>query len=364
MFYSNFDTIKYNTTTSIDAVFNTETWFSQLFGFVESQVNFDQIKENFVVQNVDAGNNVTLLSKCNNRSFHVGNFTTPSLKTLHDSVGNISQSGKILKITHIITKDILSEHSRNPGALFQVASQFNCLEMMNPRNTPELGITIYEYDNTQGPSCALACASSTLYRNYLVSFQDGSNNQYIGQTKNVQINNFDEVEKVLGVPYFCYENGYIFSTKNDLTALNLIIDQYQDQIMDVLKFGVTFNTEVSFTKCFVEPNEKILVSQIFCSAISCSYSGIPNTYWELLARLVLKSCYKATLLAAILNHRNGGSNKVFLTFIGGGAFGNKLEWITDAINYATDSVRNADLDIYICHYGRYNDAAISQIFTR
>ena len=185
----------------------------------------------------------------------MGNFTTPSLKTLHDSVGNISQSGKILKITHIITKDILSEHSRNPGALFQVASQFNCLEMMNPRNTPELGITIYEYDNTQGPSCALACASSTLYRNYLVSFQDGSNNQYIGQTKNVQINNFDEVEKVLGVPYFCYENGYIFSTKNDLTALNLIIDQYQDQIMDVLKFGVTFNTEVSFTKCFVEPNE-------------------------------------------------------------------------------------------------------------
>ena len=44
MFYSNFDTIKYNTTTSIDAVVNTETWFSQLFGFVESQVNFDQNK--------------------------------------------------------------------------------------------------------------------------------------------------------------------------------------------------------------------------------------------------------------------------------------------------------------------------------
>ena len=77
MFYSNFDTIKYNTTTSIDAVVNTETWFSQLFGFVESQVNFDQINfDHFVVQNIDAGNNVTLLSKCNNRSFHVGNFTT------------------------------------------------------------------------------------------------------------------------------------------------------------------------------------------------------------------------------------------------------------------------------------------------
>ena len=340
-----------------------KTWFSNLFGFTEGKVNFKKIKENFTVSEKD--NNTTLLCKHNNRSFQIGNFSTPSLKELQDDVGHIKKKDKVLRIHHMITTDILSEHSKNPGALFQVASQFNCLEMINPRNTPELGITIYEYDNTQGPSCALACASSTLYRNYLVPIKinnsTGGIKTHIGQTEKVQINNFEDVEKVLKVPYFWNENGYLYSTTKDLSALNLIIGDYQDQIMNHLKFGVCYNTEVCFTKRFVQSRKKVLVSQIFCSAISCSYSGIPVDYWEPLARLILKSCYKATLLAGILNHRYGGSNKVFLTFIGGGAFGNKLEWITDAINYAIDSVRHANLDIYICHYGVFNDDVISQI---
>jgi hypothetical protein len=56
---------------------------------------------------------------------------------------------------------------RNAGSVFQVASQFNCLEMVNPTRTPEDGITSYCYDKTQGPACAIACPAATLYRNYL-----------------------------------------------------------------------------------------------------------------------------------------------------------------------------------------------------
>ena len=57
--------------------------------------------------------------------------------------------------------------------------------------------------------------------------------------------------------------------------------------------------------------------------------------------------------------------KVFRTLIvDDGEKTNELEWFTDSINYATDTVRNAYLDIYTCYYGRYNDAAISQIFIR
>ena len=44
----------------------------------------------------------------------------------------------------------------NRGALFQVASQFNMLEMVGPRVTPEEGVTRYEHDRTQGPACAMA----------------------------------------------------------------------------------------------------------------------------------------------------------------------------------------------------------------
>jgi hypothetical protein len=43
----------------------------------------------------------------------------------------------------------------NAGALFQVASQFNLLEMVSPSVTPEDGVTRYQDDHTQGPACAI-----------------------------------------------------------------------------------------------------------------------------------------------------------------------------------------------------------------
>ncbi len=44
----------------------------------------------------------------------------------------------------------------NAGSLFQVASQFNLLEMVSPNVTPEQGVGRYENDRTQGPACAIA----------------------------------------------------------------------------------------------------------------------------------------------------------------------------------------------------------------
>jgi hypothetical protein len=37
------------------------------------------------------------------------------------------------------------------GATFQVASQFNMLEMTSPKIIPEAGVARYELDPTQGP---------------------------------------------------------------------------------------------------------------------------------------------------------------------------------------------------------------------
>eukprot|EP01045_Picozoa_sp_COSAG04_P042458 COSAG04_NODE_13423_length_606_cov_210.532544_1_plen_48_part_10 len=48
--------------------------------------------------------------------------------------------------------------------MFQVASQFNCLEMVSPGDQPEAGITRYALDHTQGPVCAMACPAGTVYR--------------------------------------------------------------------------------------------------------------------------------------------------------------------------------------------------------
>ena len=66
----------------------------------------------------------------------------------------------------------------NAGSLFQVASQFNLLEMVSPSVTPEQGVGIYENDHTQGPSCAIAAGAGTIYRNYFASI-----NGQIGQSE-------------------------------------------------------------------------------------------------------------------------------------------------------------------------------------
>ena len=52
----------------------------------------------------------------------------------------------------------MHQASEYSGALFQVASQFNALEMTGFEVTPEHGVTRYMHDRTQGPACAIAAA--------------------------------------------------------------------------------------------------------------------------------------------------------------------------------------------------------------
>jgi hypothetical protein len=64
------------------------------------------------------------------------------------------------------------------------------------------------------------------------------------------------------------------------------------------------------------------VTQVYASALPVAYSRIPAAEWSGLASLVLEAAYEATLLAGLLNAARGGSARVLLTRLGGGAFGN------------------------------------------
>jgi hypothetical protein len=59
--------------------------------------------------------------------------------------------------------------------------------------------------------------------------------------------------------------------------------------------------------------------------------------------LVLEAAYEATMLAAVLNKQRGASNVVLLTLLGGGAFGNKAEWINAAIRRALAMMSSSGL---------------------
>ena len=138
-------------------------WFVSLFGVAEKKIKAAPHK---VLQITHGGTN--LKSLANGAEYAIGSFSTPSLKELRARTQGIVDKlpGKLR--VQFIFGDVseLHRHKQARHALFQVASQFNCLEMADPRRVPEDGITDYVKDKTQGPACSIACGPATAYRNY------------------------------------------------------------------------------------------------------------------------------------------------------------------------------------------------------
>jgi hypothetical protein len=83
-----------------------------------------------------------------------------------------------------------------------------------------------------------------------------------------------------------------------------------------------------------------------------AYTTLPDEAWEPLARLILEAAYEATFSAAVLNAEASGNHDLFLTLLGGGAFGNRLEWIMDAIERSIDLFSLSGLKVSIVSHGR------------
>ena len=65
---------------------------------------------------------------------------------------------------------------------------------------------------------------------------------------------------------------------------------------------------------------------------------------------MLEAAYEATLLAGLLNAARGASNRVLLTRLGGGAFGNLDDWIDAGMLRTLWLVRNHALAVEIVSY--------------
>ncbi|MCR9160494.1 MAG: hypothetical protein ACE37F_27750 [Nannocystaceae bacterium] len=320
-------------------------WFEQLFGFPETGPA--HTRSMFTLEGT------TLTSRANGRSFDVGRFETPPLQSLRARAG--SPTGPA-RVTHEAIGDVLELHADpgNADALFQVASQLNCLEFADPREVPEDGITGYADDPTQGPACALAAAAATVYRNDFVPI-----GEQLGQTRDRQLDNMADARALLGDPdaFVTVRNGYAFSEPDRLRGAAQALQRVgREAFIDAMRIGVQSGVQVTFAKRFVEPEAPARVNQAFCSALSCGYDRSPREAWAPLATAVLDAAYEATLLAARAGVREGTcSGKVWLTFLGGGAFGNDPQWIADAIARALRVAGDASLDIHIAHHRRVDE---------
>src|SRR5262245_29840389 len=150
-------------------------WFEQLTGFPEE--SSQQVRANIVI----AGK--TLKSLVNGKEWIYGQLETPSLAELRKRVAaSDHKRGKLLLREVVASVQDLHTDQANAGSLFQVASQFNLLEMVAPSVGPESGVGIYENDHTQGPACAIAAGAGTIYRNYFVNVRG-----QVGQSSSNQI---------------------------------------------------------------------------------------------------------------------------------------------------------------------------------
>ncbi|MCI5160632.1 MAG: hypothetical protein D3917_01130 [Candidatus Electrothrix sp. AX5] len=317
------------------------TWFEDLTGFPEE--NPEQVRSNLSLEGS------TLTSKANGRELICGCLETPTLAELRKRLPSVKRGTRKITIRELVADtQALHADPANAGKLFQVASQFNLLEMVSPKVTPEQGVGIYERDFTQGPACAIAAGAGTIYRNYFAPV-----NGRVGQAADNQIDCLVDIGKALGntdnrLWRMC--NGYALPARDGLVEISNRLRSLREDELDglrrLLRIGIQWDTQVTLG------SSSHLVSQAYCSALPVAYSAFSVGLWQHFARLVLEASYEATICAAILNRENTGNNNVYLTLIGGGAFGNEAEWIIDSIKRVLTLYADYNINVVMVSYGR------------
>jgi hypothetical protein len=191
-----------------------QSWFERLTGFVEQ--DYQSTRDRLEVVGRE------LRSRVNACSYGIGELELVSLRSLRERAASIAGLPGRLKVRNV-RGDVGQMHHlpEYSGALFQVASQFNLLEMVSPDVTPEQGVTGYEHDKTQGPACAVAAGAATIYRNYFVPVGSG-----FGQTSGQQLDGLAEIGTTLAVALgqpldslWTMRNGYALCSSRGLRAI-------------------------------------------------------------------------------------------------------------------------------------------------
>lgn len=326
------------------------SWFDRITGFAEGPYAQTQARLRVIDGRLQSGTG--------GPGHAVGTLDFVTLDTLRDRARGVQVPGRLTLGS--VEGDVrrLHRHPENARAVFQVASQFNLLEMVAPDVTPEDGVTRYADDPTQGPACAIAAGAGTIWRNYLVPVGD-----QIGQTALCQLDGLADLGKALahdmGVPQdslWRMQNGYALPGHASLARIEAHLatlpEVGRDRLRGLLRVGV--HRDVGVTEPGAAPDAR--VTQVYCSALPVAYSQIPKAAWTRFATLILEAAYEATLLAAVLNAAGGGSRRLLVTRLGGGVFGNDDVWINAALLRALHRVADQGIAVLMVSLGPPNAA--------
>jgi hypothetical protein len=218
-------------------------------------------------------------------------------------------------------------------SLFQVASQFNCLEAPDAMLVP---VFRYFRDPTQGPRASISAFAGTLLRHYSAPGPEGTR---FSQSEQRQLNLLSEA---LPGAIGHVESGYL-TTQNisDLTAAATALESSFERIC----VGVHDGLEVAFGHQW--DGEVIgapRIAQVFTSTLALGYSdgAYDASAAAKICTQLLRAAYLGTLLAAAAL----GKRTAVLTLIGGGVFQNSHRIILEAIEWALEQVPHS-MDVVI-----------------
>lgn len=157
-----------NTTIHFDTVTNPNQLFQTFFGFRSDNWNpslFPDDARRCLTYNSDTNALVVFNSFTKtNVSLPIGKRTQEKLMDKRNRVlkrcSSLSKEGSF---TILCGKDVGELVVKWPSATFQLASQYNALEMSDPKQRPCDGVRGYFHDNTQGPRVALTTLPDTMY---------------------------------------------------------------------------------------------------------------------------------------------------------------------------------------------------------
>ena len=334
-------------------------WFFELFGFIEDSKS---VYKNIRCENLN--NNIIIHSLINDKKFNSGIFSLRDISSFKNLTpkGN----GKI----HLIegrgtssTKqeliDVLKSQSlpENNGSTYLAASNFNCLEFCHHGQTASLGITDYYLDITQGPYCALATGPSLLYRNYFVPIDDKN----IGQL-NKEINLLERTPIKI-------QHGYaLIDSKNESKLKNINWDD-----LNLFQVGIHQNCQVTMSrnksndfKIFYDSNQ--IVHHVYAAAFNYVNDVSPTPLNYKIGEKLLEAEYKLAVLSAwensLLFPNLLGSNKLYLTLLGGGVFRNPKEMIINSLIKFLDLIIESGLDVYIICYTESSTKQIKPLISK
>lgn len=216
-----------------------------------------------------------------------------------------------------------------PDTLFQVASQWNCLEAPSPCLVP---VADYLHDPTQGPRAAISALPGTLLRHYAAP---GPSGRFTQRKAGPQLN---LIEAACAPGVARVECGYLVDHNiSDPAAFLRLLDERFEE----LRVGLHTDVEVVLGYDFdggVPAAPAPRIHQAFTSAIAGGGYGRGvhgQRYFVEVATRLQRAAQLGTLLGAVAC----GARRAVLTLIGGGVFGNPRGLVFSSIVAAFDALR-------------------------